>query len=335
MAGALFVHHDGALGDLLLSLPALSALKKRSGPLHLAGRPDAVRLLKELGFAAEAYDSGSGLFSSLHTPQPAPAAQEFLKGFDRAAVFTKNPSTELVRNIAAALPATKVVSTIPPDGAGVHVASFRLRQLEERSSLDPRCLLPEPLAVPAHCTERAQALLAGAGHCAGRPLIALHPGSGGAMKRWPLERYRELMERLREDAAPFFALLTGPAEEAGVTAALDDYARRTGDVLHAAHRELGTVAALLSLCTVYIGNDSGVTHLAAAVGARTVAVFGPTDPLRWGPLGTRVRIVTSEQACAPCGLREAERLRECEKMCLRELSAGSVLRAVRESAVKS
>lgn len=309
----LFVHHDGALGDLLLSLPALARLKERSGPLHLAGRPDAAGLLKELGFVAEAYDSGGSLFSSLHTRQLAPATREFLSGFGQASVFTKNPSGELARNIATVVPGAGAVLTIPPEEDAAHVALFRLRRVEACLGLEPREPPLPLLEVPALYKESARALLARAGCSDGRPLRALHPGSGGERKRWPLESYFELIGRLRKEGSPFFVVLSGPAEEGTLATALRGYAAGRADVLYAESPALSLVAALLSLCAVYVGNDSGITHLAAAVGTPTVAIFGPTDPLRWRPYGARTRVVLSEQTC------------------LKGLGVEGVLRAVQES----
>ncbi len=103
---------------------------------------------------------------------------------------------------------------------------------------------------------------------------AIHPFSGSLRKNWPLDRFRAVADRLRM-----------PVEWAAVPEQELAGARRFTDLY-----ELGCWIAGARL---YIGNDSGITHLAAAVGTPVVAVFGPTDPAVWGPRGDRVRIVRS------------------------------------------
>jgi len=76
--------------------------------------------------------------------------------------------------------------------------------------------------------------------------------------------------------------VNGPVEEERMA----DY-RSWGDALLVNGLSLSQVVALLSRCDVYLGNDSGITHLAAALGIETVAIFGPTDPVQWGPPGEK------------------------------------------------
>jgi len=118
--------------------------------------------------------------------------------------------------------------------------------------------------------------------------VAIHPGSGGRAKRWPVERFAELARAL---PCPTVWLL-GPAED-------DDMeARRLGQGVGVVAHELPlpTLAGLLATCRAYVGNDSGVSHLAAAVGAPTVALFGPTDPAVWAPRGDRVAVLGGPNA---------------------------------------
>ncbi len=105
----------------------------------------------------------------------------------------------------------------------------------------------------------------------------IHPFSGSARKNWPLERFRELAERL---AMPV-RWCAGPEES------LDGAVR---------FEDLYELACWLASARIYIGNDSGITHLAAAVGTPVVAIFGPTDPEVWAPRGERVAVVSGELA---------------------------------------
>ncbi len=110
--------------------------------------------------------------------------------------------------------------------------------------------------------------------------LALHPGSGGAAKCWPLERFEVLAQRLAGEA-PFLVVL-GPAETG------QEWRHVPGAVV-ARDLPLRVLGALLSRAGLFVGNDSGVSHLAAAAGAPTLALFGPTDPEVWSPVGRVVR----------------------------------------------
>jgi len=103
--------------------------------------------------------------------------------------------------------------------------------------------------------------------------IILHPGSGGAAKVWP--RFAELARAL-----PEATILLGPCDRSLPT---------ENPVLE--NLSLESVAGQLRNCRVFIGNDSGITHIAAYWGTPTVALFGPTDPGIWGPLGRRVKVL--------------------------------------------
>jgi ADP-heptose:LPS heptosyltransferase len=118
--------------------------------------------------------------------------------------------------------------------------------------------------------------------CPRRPggFVAIHPFSGSARKNWPLERYRALAARL---PGPVY-WTAGPEEP------LDGAVR---------FEDLYELAGWLASARLYIGNDSGITHLAAAAGAPVVALFGPTDPAVWAPRGERVRVVATARPGTP------------------------------------
>lgn len=106
----------------------------------------------------------------------------------------------------------------------------------------------------------------------------MHPGSGSRAKNWPLDRFAEAAHRL-SPGRPWL-LVVGPAE--------DDVLPPPGARL-ARGVPLRTLGAALARAGLFLGNDSGVAHLAAACGTRTLALFGPTDPGRWAPVGPAVR----------------------------------------------
>ena len=119
-------------------------------------------------------------------------------------------------------------------------------------------------------------------------VVLLFPGSGSAEKNWPAEKFAALASAL---PPPLRALVVlGPAERAIESVLMPLLAAR--GIAWLGGQPLGTIAGLAHLAAGFVGNDSGGSHLAAASGAPGVAIFGPTDPDRWRPLG-RVRVVRS------------------------------------------
>jgi ADP-heptose:LPS heptosyltransferase len=187
------------------------------------------------------------------------------------------------------VPDTRVIITAPPAGDRTHVAEFRLRQLQGALRNDG----PVRLSVPPDIRRQAREVLERTGRDGQGRLIALHPGSGGKRKRWPLERYFALAERLTETAEAFILFLTGPAEELLVRERIIGFVRARTGMAHVADADLTIVAGLLTQSGLFVGNDSGISHLAAAVGAPVIALFGPTDPALWRPCGDAVRVVAA------------------------------------------
>jgi ADP-heptose:LPS heptosyltransferase len=122
--------------------------------------------------------------------------------------------------------------------------------------------------------------------------VAIHPGSGSVQKCWPTFRFAEVIERLWEQHYPVL-LLAGPHD----TERVDDLLQLLSSPPTPAMFKILTNAPLLNVaiqlqqCLRYLGNDSGVTHLAAMLGIPTTAIFGPTDPAIWRPLGPFVNVI--------------------------------------------
>ena len=125
----------------------------------------------------------------------------------------------------------------------------------------------------------------------GREWLALAPGANWPGKKWPRSHYRALLEL----AAPHFdgAILLGSAQDSDDIAALADLALPT--LVTAGTTDLGTAAALLAQARAFVGNDSGLGHIAAAMGTPSLTVFGPGDPTRYRPWGPYAHIVLASQ----------------------------------------
>jgi hypothetical protein len=142
-----------------------------------------------------------------------------------------------------------------------------------------------------------------------RSILVVHPGSGATRKNWL--GFADVCRAWQEQHGDSIALLLGPAETEGLdrgtgrhTSNKDDHLNRLlamNGVQRVGGLSLPQVAALLRGSGRYLGNDSGISHLAAALGVPTVAVFGPSDPRTWAPRGARVAVVHAPRPCALCG----------------------------------
>ena len=153
-----------------------------------------------------------------------------------------------------------------------------------------------------------------------RPRLVIHPGSGGRHKLWPVEKFSELASRAAEAGAGSAAIILGPA---GLGLAGYFGSSR---VIETGELRLVEVARILRACDLYLGNDSGITHLAAALGLPTVALFGPTDPRVWAPRGGRVTVLREEMLCAPCDHGNGTSCRHSQ--CLEAIGVDEVLGAL-------
>jgi len=126
-----------------------------------------------------------------------------------------------------------------------------------------------------------------------KPLLVIAPGSGGLDKNWPVPAFSRVAEWWQANTNGSVVTLLGPAEEERGGA--PDLASKS---LMLRGVSLAQAAVALARCDVYVGNDSGISHLAGAVGAPTLALFGPSDPLQWAPRGARVTVLRAGVACA-------------------------------------
>ena len=130
----------------------------------------------------------------------------------------------------------------------------------------------------------------------GRPVVLVHVGAGKIPNRWPAERFAELIRLLVTQARAVVILTAGPGEErlierARQGARLPAAGRESSSLLILRSRSLGELAAVAARVDLYVGNDTGPLHLAAAVGATVLALLGPTEPRRWLPRTPRTHFL--------------------------------------------
>jgi ADP-heptose:LPS heptosyltransferase len=158
-----------------------------------------------------------------------------------------------------------------------------------------------------------------------RGIVALHPGAGSRKKAWPAARFAALARALARQSHKIL-IIAGPADEA---AAAEVRAGLRGiPYLLVKDLPITKLAALLSFASLFIGNDSGISHVAAALKRLTIALFGPTDPYVWAPRNDQAFWLQGRAACAPC-TRDAQR--SCkQQQCLEEIEVEQVMTLIVE-----
>lgn len=155
-----------------------------------------------------------------------------------------------------------------------------------------------------------------------RPAVALAPGAVGPSKRWTTSGYTELANRLTAAGMQVW-VLGGPGER---SLAADIAGPNTTDIRDLTGADLRNAIVALAAAKVAVSNDSGLLHVAAAIGTPAVGIFGPTSPWHWAPLNPLAAVVetTAELACRPC---HKPTCRMGHHLCMRDVTAERVLAA--------
>jgi len=273
----------GALGDTLLALPSIGALRRlvgEAGEVDLVGTEPAVRLALGPRLATRVHSIDRARFRPLF--QESADDAELISFLRRFALVLAWSSLPLLEDKLSKL-GIPLLQASPHPPADVHASDHLYRSLAPLGVLGPA----PPPEIDLDKESRLAALDFLGRHGLSRSdFIALHPSSGSPRKNWPLGRFHELALRLRQENRPF-VWIEGEADRR-VVASL----ARLVEAPVARELPLPVLAALLSFSRGFVGNDSGVTHLAAAVKARTIALFGPTDPDIWAPRSPSVLVAS-------------------------------------------
>ena len=292
MTARVLVLRPGAIGDTLVTSPALQALRRQSSSarIELAGNPAALPLLASSELVDRCIPFDDPRVTRLFMPS-APAPDDSFLGIDVAVAWCADPDGTLARALRARGARRVVVSpSRPPPERRVHVARYLLETLAPLGiEHDGRLDLP-PIRTSTGGEREAREEILALG-LEGRAFVAVHPGSGSLAKNWPAERFADVVAALEEGHGLPSLILGGPAD-AEVLVRLRAAMRSPPLMLIDA--PLPVVAAVLRRARAFLGNDSGLAHLAGLLGVPTLTLFGPTDPVHWSPLGPRVRTPRSE-----------------------------------------
>ncbi len=325
----MLVIHPGALGDVLLARPVLYALRRQFPQYEialLAG--NAVGMLLRDGAEIDRV-----------FPLESTYLSELFAGFDSLCVPFNNwlshcdVAVGWLRDVEVAVADTlravgvqsiNLRSSWSADFLAEHQTDRYLETVEMEGVGQA---VNHPLILPPVVSAQAQQILKALNWNSGPPLVVIHPGSGSAYKCVEAWRLAHVIEWLSQ-AGMTPMLLEGPADREPVAQVLSAL---TIPVPVIRGLNLSTAAAVLAQAALYLGHDSGITHLAAALAIPTIACFGPTNSSRWAPLGPTVAVLSG----MPCTCSGWSAVKNCpERVCL-QIAPERMIEACRSQLARS
>jgi heptosyltransferase-3 len=296
----ILVIRGGAIGDFILTLPALKALREAYPDAHIEilGYKHIAALAENRFYAQAVRSIEYGLLASFfakNSELPAELAGYFAS-FDLIISYLYDPDRIFESNLHRCGVENLLCGPAKIVEKGTHAARQLARPIEELgiSVVD----LAEKIFPSPEDRQFARKFL----RTLPRPLVTIHPGSGSKGKNWPLENWIELVSgkggssmakgELGNMGKQFSLVVVSGEADKAQTAQLE-YAWKDRDIRFAKNLPLTHLAAVLEH-TIFVGHDSGISHLAAAVGANCILLFGPTDPNVWAPRNENVHVLRAQ-----------------------------------------
>lgn len=330
---SVLVIHQGALGDFILALPSLEAFRKAYPQARsvIMGYPRILELVEQRFYAEEILSiDQKGMASFFVRGGPLDRSlSQFFSTFDLIVVFGKDAEGPILWNLRRVCQGRILhIDPFPPWDEGIHITDHLLKQFAEYgfspSTLNPRLELKKSDRDWARDFWRGKGLTM---EDRSRAVI-VHPGSGSRKKVWPLDRFLGLVRYLGKHLPSKIIIVLGPAEGLEVHRTFEGMEWEVGANPPVLVKGLSllNLAAVMEGSRLFIGNDSGISHMAAALGIPTIAIFGPTDPRVWSPRGKKVWVVRKGIPCSPCS---QERFVQCHHLeCLTGIETGDVLKGL-------
>ena len=287
-----------SLGDVVLLTPALSALNSWRPDLRLCvlvepfcaplleGNPAVSEILRMKSFLATASELRRHHFPAVYNQHAGPTSALLVAsiGVPQRVCWTHRQFS-FVYNVL-----------IPDPGDRIHTVEHRMEQFYAtglpRGPIPPARVYPQPDAQAVAAEQ-----LAARGIAPGKPYAVLHPGAKYFTKRWAIDKFIELARELREQYGiePIFNLGRGESE---IASEVRRQCARNFVLLDSL--DLRQLIGLIAGCRIFIGNDSGPTHIATALACPVVAIFGSSSSVHWRPWQTKHRVVQNHFPCNPC-----------------------------------
>jgi len=283
----ILVIRGGAIGDFILTLPAIHLLRENfpEAQIEILGYEHIIALAHRRFYAEAIRSIEYSALAGFFVPGSVLALDlvDYFTSFQQVVSYLFDPDGFFEGNVRRA-----GAKNFLPAYVKIDDSQHAARQLAQ--PLEKLALFLDDPAARIHPTEDDRTFAREFLGSSAQPIIALHPGSGSPRKNWPLENWAALGRWLAEQQPQARLLLIGGEADGAQLAALPA-AWRHADVLLARHLALPQLAAVLERCDLFLGHDSGISHLAAAVGARCVLLFGATDPAVWAPANVGVRVI--------------------------------------------
>ncbi len=305
---------------MLLALPAMRIFRRAfpQSILEVLGRPERLTLVSQDLQASSIHSidkGGMAYFYVEGAPLP-PGLFTFFSSFGAVLIFGM-AGGEILADKLERVGVSRVIfiPSFPPGDLRVPVSDYLVKSLKDAGISGKRMF--SPLRLPEESLASGRDFWAEHEVKEGDRIIAIHPGSGSPGKNWNPKNFAQVADWASERSKVL--LVIGPADD-GVEEV--KRAMKKAKPIIANHPPLAQLAGVLKACTAYLGNDSGVTHLAAILGIPTIAIFGPTDPAVWGPRGSRGKVFYKKKSCSPCS---SERRSQCDLQCLVSISPDAVI----------
>jgi ADP-heptose:LPS heptosyltransferase len=256
---------------------------------------------------------------------------QFFWTFDLIVVFGKDAEGTVIGNLRRVCQGRILpINSFPPWDEKIHLTDHLLKQFTRnglpRSKRNPKLYLKESDREWARDFWKSK----GVPRAERSKVIILHPGSGSKKKVWPLDRFLNLARTLQDRLRSKVLIVLGPAEGPEVRKAFEGMGPKAP--ILAKGLTLLQLASVMEGCWFFIGNDSGISHMAAALRLPTLAIFGPTDQRVWSPRGKKAFVVCRGVHCSPC---PQERFIQCNDLeCLRAIEVGEVLEGLEKIGIQ-
>lgn len=286
--GKILVIRGGAIGDFILTLPVIAALRKHfpDAYLEVLGYPHIAQLAVAGGFADRVESIAARALAGFFARggELAEELVDYFSEFDLIISYLYDPDQIFSTNVARCTRAQFITGPHrPKDETNIHATHIYLKPLERLAIFDPD---PVPRL---RMGGESSAESSFRNSETGERILALHPGSGGEHKNWPEPKWAELLQCLINETRFNLLLVGGEAEGERLqrlSAALPPARLRV-----AQSRPLTELGQLLQRCACFIGHDSGISHLAAALGLPALVLWGDTSQETWRPRGDKITIL--------------------------------------------
>ncbi|MCM8805185.1 MAG: glycosyltransferase family 9 protein [Candidatus Omnitrophica bacterium] len=293
----------GSIGDSILTIPVFYSLKKASYNVFLIGCEKIIEYFQSMNLIDRGIGFGDMRILEYFVETKKVKIYDF-PDFDVVFCYIEKDN-KFSENLLLTF-GNKVIFHPPDEKISSHMTEFLLKPLEKLKI--EKCYYP-------HIERKRD-----------NNVLFIHPGSGSKKKNWDKNNFLAVFKFFQNRCD--CKVILGECE-------IDDYEFWKKNIGHnniIMPQNISELAQILNNGSIFLGNDSGVSHLAAFSGLKTFVIFGPTNPDIWTPRGKNVKIIKSTLECSPCN---SEKMRQCKDViCLQKIDPGYIISMIHQFAVK-